>query len=298
MRTPINSQHSKDLNLRRPNQKSALNVNHQSFHRLCRTMQTLGLEFVMLYTLKSQMNRRRWTVDIIVIAWYEIVASEFTRDQLKINDVMSIKNTLCSISKRKRLKYHYIFFALRVWNGDARSVPTQSSRILPNPKWYESTIQVDCSALPKTDVLSGLNHKDVAISEVILHGISMWDQSALSHVFQSDGVKTCLPQINSFTQLIIDNAMWKSVTRLTRSCADVLRETWRHDIFISGILCSVQRDAIIKSMVYRMEFLYARFRELTEELHRPIDQCVHIIDVEGYGPKQLWKPGLFLFVIH
>jgi hypothetical protein len=46
-------------------------------------------------------------------------------------------------------------------------------------------------------------------------------------------------------------------------------------------------------MIYRMELLYAKFRELTEEYGRPIDYCVHIIDVEGYGPKHLWKPGVF-----
>jgi metal transporter CNNM len=65
---------------------------------------------------------------------------------------------------------------------------------------------------------------------------------------------------------------------------------------LKGIVSSVSKDDIVKSMACRLETLYALFRKLTEQHGKPIDKCVHIIDVSGFGIKQLYKPVIDMYI--
>ena len=54
---------------------------------------------------------------------------------------------------------------------------------------------------------------------------------------------------------------------------------------------SVKKSDILKTMIYRMETLNAEFRRRTEMTGKHIDQCIQILDMEGFGPRIMWKPG-------
>ena len=61
--------------------------------------------------------------------------------------------------------------------------------------------------------------------------------------------------------------------------------------FFQGIMYSVKKSDIVRYMVCRCEFLYEEFRRRSAEKGHHIDQCVHIVDMEGFGARFMWKPG-------
>ncbi|XP_012940167.1 SEC14-like protein 2 [Aplysia californica] len=66
-------------------------------------------------------------------------------------------------------------------------------------------------------------------------------------------------------------------------------------IDIKGILMSMRKQEVILSKVYLLEKIYAMFEEKTKEQGRRVDQMVIIFDMEKFGLKHLWKPGVDVF---
>ena len=54
---------------------------------------------------------------------------------------------------------------------------------------------------------------------------------------------------------------------------------------------SVSKKEILRYMTWRLEFLYKEFDSCSKKEGKRIDQCVHVLDMEGFGSKHLWKPG-------
>ncbi|PVD31384.1 hypothetical protein C0Q70_06796 [Pomacea canaliculata] len=63
-----------------------------------------------------------------------------------------------------------------------------------------------------------------------------------------------------------------------------------------GMLKSARKLEILKSKVHLLESLYRRFAVLTREQGRLIDQIVIVFDMEHFGMKHLWKPGVDVFI--
>ncbi|BFZ04428.1 hypothetical protein BsWGS_07467 [Bradybaena similaris] len=64
---------------------------------------------------------------------------------------------------------------------------------------------------------------------------------------------------------------------------------------IKGILMSMKKQDIIRSKAWICESIYQQFEMLTKEQGRRVDQLVIIFDLEKFGMKHLWKPGLDVF---
>ena len=55
---------------------------------------------------------------------------------------------------------------------------------------------------------------------------------------------------------------------------------------------SASKSEIMRHMLYRTELVQHRLRQLTAQTGQQVNQCVQIIDLEGFGTKQLWVPGM------
>ncbi|KXJ29102.1 SEC14-like protein 2 [Exaiptasia diaphana] len=62
-----------------------------------------------------------------------------------------------------------------------------------------------------------------------------------------------------------------------------------------GILHSAKKEQVLKFKGYRAELGLKMAREKSKELNKPVCQVTCIIDMEGFGLKHLWGPGIDLF---
>lgn len=63
-------------------------------------------------------------------------------------------------------------------------------------------------------------------------------------------------------------------------------------IDMKGVLRSLRKQDIVKSKIKLLEGLYRRFALLTREQGRLVDQIVIVFDMDHFGMKHLWKPGV------
>ncbi|XP_074643835.1 SEC14-like protein 2 [Tubulanus polymorphus] len=66
-------------------------------------------------------------------------------------------------------------------------------------------------------------------------------------------------------------------------------------IDLKGLCYSARKIDIIKSKVHVIETLLVVMNEQTEKLGKKIDQIVLIFDIDQFGMKHLWKPGVDVF---
>ncbi|XP_059149156.1 SEC14-like protein 2 [Physella acuta] len=66
-------------------------------------------------------------------------------------------------------------------------------------------------------------------------------------------------------------------------------------IDMKGILMSMRKQDVIKSKIWLLEEIYRLFELKTKEQGRRVDQMVIIFDLEKFGLKHLWKPGVDVF---
>ncbi|KAL8562081.1 hypothetical protein ACOMHN_031852 [Nucella lapillus] len=64
---------------------------------------------------------------------------------------------------------------------------------------------------------------------------------------------------------------------------------------MKGILRSMRKQDIVKSKVHLLESMYRRFALLTREQNRLVDQITIVFDMDRFGMKHLWKPGVDVF---
>ena len=64
-------------------------------------------------------------------------------------------------------------------------------------------------------------------------------------------------------------------------------------VSLAGCCAAVVRADILKAMVYRSEKLKKLMKEESEQNKKQIDQVVQILDMDGFGRKHMWIPGLF-----
>ncbi|KAK2143054.1 hypothetical protein LSH36_882g00058 [Paralvinella palmiformis] len=65
---------------------------------------------------------------------------------------------------------------------------------------------------------------------------------------------------------------------------------------MKGILLSVKKSDVIKSMIQRMELFCSQFSVYSKMLGKHVDQGVQILDMEGFGARIMYKPALDLFI--
>ncbi|KAH9503095.1 hypothetical protein Btru_069950 [Bulinus truncatus] len=66
-------------------------------------------------------------------------------------------------------------------------------------------------------------------------------------------------------------------------------------IDMKGLLMSITKQDIIRSKIWLLEDIYRLFDVLSREQGRRVDQMVIIFDLEKFGLKHLWKPGVDVF---
>ncbi|KAK7506001.1 hypothetical protein BaRGS_00002723 [Batillaria attramentaria] len=59
-----------------------------------------------------------------------------------------------------------------------------------------------------------------------------------------------------------------------------------------GLMRSLRKQDVMKSKVKVLESMYRRFALLTRDQGRLVDQIVIVFDMEHFGMKHLWKPGV------
>ncbi|XP_076453383.1 SEC14-like protein 2 [Babylonia areolata] len=67
-------------------------------------------------------------------------------------------------------------------------------------------------------------------------------------------------------------------------------------IDMKGILRSMRKQDILKSKIHLLESMYRRFALLTREQNRLIDQITIVFDMDHFGMKHLWKPGVDVMI--
>ena len=67
-------------------------------------------------------------------------------------------------------------------------------------------------------------------------------------------------------------------------------------ILFSGVMMSVKKTDILKTMVHRLERIENLCRLQTSST-KPINQCVHLQDMSGFGPKLMFTPGIKPIII-
>ncbi|KAK7087548.1 SEC14-like protein 2 [Littorina saxatilis] len=67
-------------------------------------------------------------------------------------------------------------------------------------------------------------------------------------------------------------------------------------IDMKGILQSMRKQDILKSKVHLLESMYRRFCLLTREQNRLVDQITIVFDMDHFGMKHLWKPGVDVYI--
>uniref|UniRef100_A0A0B6Z7E2 CRAL-TRIO domain-containing protein n=1 Tax=Arion vulgaris TaxID=1028688 RepID=A0A0B6Z7E2_9EUPU len=65
---------------------------------------------------------------------------------------------------------------------------------------------------------------------------------------------------------------------------------------IKGILMSMRKQDVIRSKTWLMEDIYRQFAIKSKEQGRRVDQIVILFDLEKFGMKHLWKPGMDVFI--
>ncbi|CAL1534398.1 unnamed protein product [Lymnaea stagnalis] len=66
-------------------------------------------------------------------------------------------------------------------------------------------------------------------------------------------------------------------------------------IDMKGILMSMRKQEVIKSKIWLLEEIYRLFELKSKEQGRRVDQIIIIFDLENFGMKHLWKPGVDIF---
>ncbi|KAK6967844.1 SEC14-like protein 2 [Biomphalaria glabrata] len=66
-------------------------------------------------------------------------------------------------------------------------------------------------------------------------------------------------------------------------------------IDLKGLLMSIKKQDILKSKIQLLEEFYKLFDILSEKQGRRVDQIVILFDLEKFGLKHLWKPGIDVF---
>ena len=57
-------------------------------------------------------------------------------------------------------------------------------------------------------------------------------------------------------------------------------------------MTAVGKEEMIKFTIWKCEWLQDLLRDLPSIGTKKVDQCVQIIDLEGFGTRQMWVPGM------